>query len=70
MTLFNQPRQSMSDTSESSHKEQKFIEGMYGLMGAFVRANGFYPAQTIEITTSLGDRYITYRVELGEIKPR
>lgn len=70
MTLFNQPRQSMSSINKAKRKELEFIEGMYRVMGAFVRANGFYPAQTIEITTSLGDRYITYRVELGEIKPQ
>jgi hypothetical protein len=70
MTLFDQPRQSMSDTSESSHREQEFIEAMDRNMVEFVRANGFYPSQTIEITTSIGDRYVTYRVERGEIKPR
>jgi hypothetical protein len=70
MTLFNQPRQSMSDTSESSHKEQEFIEAIDKRMTEFVHRFDFCPAQTIEITTRLGDRSITYRVERGEIKPR
>lgn len=70
MTLFNQPRQSMSSINENSRKELEFIKAMDRRMIEFIKANGFYPAQAIEITTSLGDRCITYRVELGEMKPR
>ena len=61
----------MSSINKAKREELEFIEGMCSAMGAFARMRSrFYPAQTIEITTSLGDRHITYRVELGETRPK
>jgi hypothetical protein len=68
MTLFNQPKQSMSSINQNSRNELDFIEAIDKRMTEFVHRFDFYPAQTIEITTSLGDACITYRVERGEIK--
>jgi hypothetical protein len=63
MTLFNQPKQSMSDTGN----EQQFIEAMDRSMLQFFNLHGFYPSQSIEIVKRVGDCYLCYRIERGPV---